>query len=69
MEDTIKKWWIITIVGVISLNAGGFALSGTGTRELSLGGASRSGAEGPYAIFWNPSLIANTENKEYLFLF
>lgn len=64
MEDTIKKWWIITIVGVISLNAGGFALSGTGTRELSLGGASRSGAEGPYAIFWNPSLIANTENKE-----
>ncbi|MEO0257865.1 MAG: outer membrane protein transport protein [candidate division WOR-3 bacterium] len=54
MPKTIKIVLIqITLIGAI--NAGGFALSGVGSRALSLGGAFRAIANDWSAIFWNPA--------------
>jgi long-chain fatty acid transport protein len=56
---------IALMVGVSAgLFAGGFALSGVGSRAVSMGGAFRGMADDPSAIFWNPAGLAFLTQNE-----
>jgi long-chain fatty acid transport protein len=46
---------IVLSVFTSSLLAGGFALSGIGSRAISMGGAFRGMADDPSAMYWNPA--------------
>jgi long-chain fatty acid transport protein len=47
---------IISLLAItVSIFAGGFALSGVGTRALSMGGAYRAIADDGTAMYWNPA--------------
>ncbi len=48
---------IILSISIGSLFAGGFALSGIGSRAISMGGAFRGMANDPTAMYWNPAGI------------
>lgn len=50
---------LLVIVG--SLFAGGFSLSGVGTRALSMGGAYRALANDGTAMYWNPAGLSQIE--------
>lgn len=55
---TLKLSLLIAIILSISIGtlfAGGFALSGIGSRALSMGGAFRGMADDPTAMYWNPA--------------
>ena len=45
--------------------AGGFAVSGVGSKALSMGGAFRGLADDWSACFWNPAGISNLTNSEF----
>jgi long-chain fatty acid transport protein len=47
----------------ISLFAGGFALTGVGSRATALGGAFRGLADDPTAMYWNPAGLAFLEGN------
>ncbi len=46
------------------LFAGGFALSGIGSRAISMGGAFRGMADDPSAMYWNPAGLAFIQNDQ-----
>ena len=48
----------------IGLFAGGFALSGVGSRATSMGGAFRGMADDATAMYWNPAGLAFLKNNE-----
>jgi long-chain fatty acid transport protein len=47
-----------------SLFAGGFALSGIGSKAISLGGAFRGMADDPTAMYWNPAGLGFMTNSK-----
>jgi|Deesub1362B_J571_1020462.scaffolds.fasta_scaffold01807_3 long-chain fatty acid transport protein len=59
------KYFLFIVSFSLFLHAGGFALSGVGTRELSLGGAVRTSAAGFYSVYWNPALIDSSYSKVF----
>lgn len=58
----------ILLVLLLSLStglfAGGFALSGIGSRAISMGGAFRGMADDPSAVYWNPAGLAFIRNDQ-----
>jgi long-chain fatty acid transport protein len=56
---------LLTILSLsASLFAGGFALSGVGSRATSMGGAFRGLADDATAMYWNPAGLANLEENQ-----
>ncbi len=54
----------VLLPGTSVLLAGGFALSGVGIRALHLGGAARTLAGDPSALYWNPAALAYAHHTE-----
>ncbi len=54
---------IILSISIGSLFAGGFALSGIGSKAISLGGAFRGMANDPTAMYWNPAGLGFMEHS------
>jgi len=53
----MKRWWWSLLPGL--LQAGGFALSGTGVVPQGMAGAASAWVSDPSAIFWNPAGLAS----------
>jgi len=64
MNLFFKLVLIITILSIGSLlMASGIALSGVGSRAISMGGAMRGLSDDFTAIYWNPAGLANIEQS------
>ena len=56
---------LLTLLGIsVGLSAGGFALSGIGSRAISMGGAFRGMADDASAMYWNPAGLAFLDHNE-----
>lgn len=56
---------LVLLLGLSTgLFAGGFALSGIGSRAISMGGAFRGMADDPSAVYWNPAGLAFIQNDQ-----
>ncbi len=53
----------VLLMTSVSIFAGGIALSGVGTRALSMGGAYRGLADDASAMYWNPAGLSLIKNK------
>lgn len=62
---SFKAILLLTVLLGLSLNlfAGGFALTGVGSRATAMGGAFRAMSDDPTAMFWNPAGLAFVEEN------
>ncbi|MDP3114304.1 MAG: outer membrane protein transport protein [Candidatus Cloacimonadaceae bacterium] len=64
--NKLRMALLLTIlIGIsVGLFAGGFALSGIGSRAQSMGGAFRGMADDPSSIYWNPAGMAYLDGNQ-----
>ena len=68
LRKLLKLFIPLVIIGVMltaEAMAGGLALSGVGSRAISMGGAFRGLADDWSACYWNPAGLANLEMSEF----
>lgn len=67
MKHTRIVLTILLLLGICAgLSAGGFALSGIGSRAISMGGAFRGMANDGTAMYWNPAGLAFMADNELM---
>ncbi len=61
----MRRWLGVFLAIPFALHAGGFALSGVGTRALGMGGAARAVVTDWSAVYWNPARLALAPSGQF----